>query len=61
MNYLEILQQDIASHTTMTTMSLEDQQQVVSCIIHDAVKVSERIRRDIAEQEEELHKVGGTD
>jgi len=55
------LQQDIASHTTMTTMSLEDQQQVVSCIINDAVKVSERIRRDIAEQEEELYKVGGTD
>jgi len=62
MNYLHNLQQDVAAHMCMSSLSLERQLDIVNIILHDAAMASERIRRDIEEQDlEEIYKVGGTD
>ena len=62
MNYLHNLQQDVAAHVCSYSLSLERQLDIVNIILHDAAMSSERIRRDIVEQDlEELYKVGGTD
>ena len=62
MNYLYNLQQDVAAHMCSYSLSLERQLDIVNIILHDAAMSSERIRRDIVEQDlEELYKVGGTD
>ena len=62
MNYLHNLQQDVAAHVCMSSLSLERQLDIVNIILHDAAMASESIRRDIEEQDlEEIYKVGGTD
>lgn len=64
MNYINILQQDVAAHKTDMYMSYQEQLNIATAIAYDAMKLSEAIREAMTTADlvdDDFFKVGGTD